>query len=98
MRPPSVLLIVALLITGQVVAQSTPPEVINYQGVLRNADGSPREGSHDMVFRFFEVETDGTHCAFPERTTRITNPRIGGSQPCQNRSITVPALVSAILV
>jgi hypothetical protein len=34
---------------------NTPPDLLNYQGVLRNASNQPLDGSFDMVFRFLEA-------------------------------------------
>ncbi|RMG48207.1 MAG: hypothetical protein D6718_02230, partial [Acidobacteria bacterium] len=39
--------------------QATPPSVINYQGVLRDASDKPLDGSYNMVFRFWSAETGG---------------------------------------
>ena len=36
------------------------PNAVNYQGVLRDADGEPRDGSFDMRFRFFDADTLGS--------------------------------------
>ena len=35
-------------------AQATPPELVNYQGVLRDASGAPLTGSYAMTFRFYD--------------------------------------------
>lgn len=40
-------------------ASSPPPDLVNYQGVLRNADGTPFDGTVDMVLRFFTAEIAG---------------------------------------
>ncbi|RMG43382.1 MAG: hypothetical protein D6718_12390, partial [Acidobacteria bacterium] len=40
-------------------AAATPPGVLNYQGVLRDAADKPLDGSYDMVFRFWSAETGG---------------------------------------
>jgi hypothetical protein len=31
---------------------ATPPALVHYQGVLRNASGAPLDGTYDMIFRF----------------------------------------------
>jgi len=36
-----------------------PPDLIHYQGVLRDAAGAPSTGSFDMVFRFFDAPVGG---------------------------------------
>jgi hypothetical protein len=48
-----------LLSVGFGVLASTPPDAINYQGVLRNASDQPLDGSYGMVFRFFDDPTAG---------------------------------------
>ena len=45
--------------TGSAFAQTTPPDSINYQGVLRNSSGAPLDGTYGMVFRFFSAATGG---------------------------------------
>ena len=41
--------------------QSSVPMIINYQGELRAADGSPLpDGSYDMIFRIYDAPTAGT--------------------------------------
>src|SRR3989338_7974132 len=43
-----------------------PPAVLNYQGVLRDAAGAPRDGSFDMVFRFFDAAALGNEILVDE--------------------------------
>lgn len=38
---------------------ASPPPLLNYQGVLRDAADKPRSGSFDMVFRFFSAQAAG---------------------------------------
>jgi hypothetical protein len=38
---------------------ASPPDLLNYQGVLRDASGQPLHGSHDVVFRFFSAAIAG---------------------------------------
>lgn len=52
-------LAVALLAVTPLAA-ATPPNVINYQGVLRDAGGNPATGSFEMVFRLYDQATGGT--------------------------------------
>lgn len=40
-------------------ATATPPDLMHYQGVLRDATGAPMSGGVDMVFRFFTAESGG---------------------------------------
>ncbi len=51
--------LIAMLGTAVALAQALPPEMIHYQGVLRDANGNPREGGFDMVFRLWSAETGG---------------------------------------
>lgn len=51
--------LIATLGAGAALAQALPPELIHYQGVLRDANGNPREGGFDMVFRLWSAETGG---------------------------------------
>lgn len=48
--------VVARLIAPTAVTSKT---TINYQGFLSNVDGAPVSGLVDMVFRLYDVETDG---------------------------------------
>ena len=36
------------------------PDALNYQGVLRDDDSNPRNGTFDMVFRFFDAPVGGS--------------------------------------
>jgi hypothetical protein len=45
--------------TGSAFAQATPPDAINYQGVLRDSSDEPLEGTYGMVFRFFSADSGG---------------------------------------
>jgi hypothetical protein len=38
---------------------ASPPDSVNYQGVLRSSAGAPLTGSYDMVFRFFDAAAGG---------------------------------------
>ncbi len=57
MRDKSVWVLCAILLfswAGPSLAAS-PPERVNFQGVLRDNSGNPLDGDHDMVFRFFST-------------------------------------------
>lgn len=56
------MLLPLLLSVGVAFAQTTPPEYLNYQGVLRDSADAPLDGPHDMVFRFYDAAGDVT-CA-----------------------------------
>ncbi len=42
------------------ISAAVPPGLVTYQGVIRNAAGSPLDGSYDMVFRFTDAPSAGT--------------------------------------
>lgn len=65
MRTSTLLLTLALLAPG-VTPAADPPDAINYQGVLRDADGNPEDGSFDMRFRFFDAENAGNELIVDE--------------------------------
>jgi len=59
MRRRMILLaLVALGLMNHLLAED-PPELINYQGVLNNSEGTPLDGSFAMVFRFFNMAAGG---------------------------------------
>ena len=45
-----------------------PPDLVNYQGVLRAADDAPLDGVHDMIFRFFSAEIGGDEILIDSHT------------------------------
>src|SRR5262245_54986064 len=50
----------ACLATGfPSVLAATPPALLNYQGVLRDASDKPKNGTFEMTFRFFDADTAG---------------------------------------
>ena len=62
---------IILLCGGSLVlADPSPPGLINYQGVLRDSDGAPLSGEFTMTFRFFAAVCDcctrhGPGCSDP---------------------------------
>ena len=38
---------------------ASPPALVNYQGVLRDASNMPLTGNYDMVFRFWSASSGG---------------------------------------
>ena len=52
----------ALAVLFAFPAAAGVPERLNYQGVLRDADGDPQEGTFDMRFHFFDALTPATSC------------------------------------
>ena len=55
---PAALLMIAL--AAGVALAASPPAIVNYQGVLRDDQNLPLDGSFDMTFRFFDTENVGT--------------------------------------
>lgn len=53
------LLTTTLLLAASVALAASPPERINFQGVLRDNLGNPRDGDVEMTFRFFDAELGG---------------------------------------
>jgi hypothetical protein len=51
--------IVVILSSLAVVRAAVPPDRINYQGVLRDAAGAPRNGAFDMAFHLYDQATAG---------------------------------------
>jgi len=52
-------LAITCLLLATAVHAASPPEVINYQGVLRDAADNPLNGDYDMVFRLWSAELGG---------------------------------------
>ena len=51
---------------GGALQGAAPPSLLHYQGVLRDASGAPREGSFDMLFRFYNGPIPpGFPCGIP---------------------------------
>lgn len=62
---------------------AAPPDILNYQGVLRNAADQPLDGAYDMVFRLCSAETGGDEILVDTHTGvtvsgGLFNVRIGG--------------------
>ena len=66
MRHPRALLLVLLLAT--VTQAAVPPALIHYQGVLRDDNDVPLDGTFDMVFRFFDAEMAGNEILVDSHT------------------------------
>jgi hypothetical protein len=50
-----------------------PPELINYQGVLRNASDIPLDGNYDMEFHFYSAETGGDQILVDYHTLALSD-------------------------
>ncbi len=51
-----------------------PPELINYQGVLRNASDIPLDGDYDMEFEFYSAEIGGDQILIDYHTQVLSEP------------------------
>jgi hypothetical protein len=63
------LIFISLFLTSFVFlsfAQIEPPELINYQGVLRDSDDKPLNGDYDMRFYFFIADVGGDEILLDE--------------------------------
>ncbi|HKQ98805.1 MAG TPA: hypothetical protein VJV75_13085, partial [Candidatus Polarisedimenticolia bacterium] len=68
------LVMLALVVTALQATAATPPALVNYQGVLRNAQDLPQNGSFDMTFRFFDAQTAGNEILVDAHTGGGGNP------------------------
>jgi len=68
------LCLILLLITFPAVRATEPPDLMNYQGVLRDAADNPLNGDYDMVFRFWGAETGGHEVIIDRHTTLDSAP------------------------
>ena len=57
----------------QTIAQTLPPERMNYQGVLRDQNGNPLTGAYDMVFRLMDAGAGGNEIWVDEHKTAYSN-------------------------
>lgn len=53
----------SMILFGAALAAS-PPGVVNYQGVLRDAAGNPLDGDKAMIFRFYDAASGGNEIAY----------------------------------
>lgn len=63
-----------LTLTASALAQSSPPTLVHYQGVLRDAEDAPLSGEYSMVFAFFSAETEGDEILIDEHLASGTGP------------------------
>lgn len=61
-RTAALALALALALAGTAPAPlaATPPQLVDYQGVLRDSEGQPLDGTFDMTFRFFDQAVGGS--------------------------------------
>jgi len=62
---------IVLNITGILFGQEQIPQLMNYQGYLTDAEGNPMNGSHTLVFRLYDAETEGTELWAETRTITV---------------------------
>ncbi|MBP7149874.1 MAG: hypothetical protein KBD01_20295, partial [Acidobacteria bacterium] len=67
----TILLLVAALAPAALAAD--PPALVNYQGVLRDEAGRPRDGAFDMVFRFMSADVGGVEIMVDSHTAAGAN-------------------------
>jgi hypothetical protein len=60
MKSRAVAFLVLALFLGASVRAATPPTLVNYQGVLRDASDKPRNGTFNMTFHFFDAAIAGS--------------------------------------
>ena len=67
-----------IVVLSALVYAADPPQLINYQGVLRDSSDKPLDGSFPMTFRFFdaltagdEILVDGVYIISREETVTI---------------------------
>ena len=44
---------IAMTLAIGLAGAASPPDLLNYQGVLRDASDNPLDGSYDMIFNFY---------------------------------------------
>ncbi|UCF80833.1 MAG: hypothetical protein JSV08_10100 [Acidobacteriota bacterium] len=49
-------------------AQAAPPDLVNFQGVLRDSSDAPLDGAYDMTFRFFDDPAAGNEILIDSHT------------------------------
>ncbi len=65
--------VLVLLAAATATPAAVPPTLVNYQGVLRDAADKPRNGSFNMVFRFFDALTVGNEILVDSHTSGGAN-------------------------
>ncbi len=63
----------ALIAMLSVTFAATPPSLVNYQGVLRDASDKPLNGNYDMLFKFFDASTAGTEIMIDQHAAVTSN-------------------------
>ena len=68
------LFLLTILSSAGLVLAIDPPETVNFQGVLRDANDAPRDGDVDMLFRFFDAANGGTEILIDRHELAGTGP------------------------
>lgn len=70
-------LMILFVLSATVLLASTPPGLVNYQGILRDNSDQPISGTFDMVFRFYDAPSGGnlllTDAYFAGGAVNVTN-------------------------
>lgn len=74
MRPRTLLFLLLAGCPLAAASAATPPALVNYQGVLRDAAGAPLSGTYDMTFRFFDVPVSGREILIDAHQAATMNP------------------------
>jgi predicted regulator of Ras-like GTPase activity (Roadblock/LC7/MglB family) len=63
-----------LLLVCTSLHAANPPDLLNYQGVLRDASDNPLDGDYDMTFAFYDAETAGNEILVDKHVTAGPGP------------------------
>src|SRR5262245_44104351 len=68
---PILLWIIGITCFGRATIAATPPTLVNYEGVLRNASNAPLNGTYDMEFRFWSSDVGGDEILIDRHTAAL---------------------------
>ena len=90
-----ILIVCALALLVPCVALADIPEIMSYQGVLRDGSGNPvPDGSYDVTFRIYDVETGGTALWTESQALTVTggtiSAHLGSVSPLNTLDFEVP--------
>jgi hypothetical protein len=72
MRTKSIVTVAIILVTV-VLCNAQVPQLINYQGKLKDATGNPVDGTVEMQFSMYDAETGGTGLWAETQTVQVTD-------------------------
>src|SRR3990172_4580120 len=80
------------LLTSAIFAQSSVPNLINFQGRLTDASGNPvTDGAHSVTFRLFDVPSGGaalwTEAATPTTSGGLFTHLLGSITPFPTQTL-----------